>query len=118
MIREVDHVCVKAIDIDAAVRFYAFVLGGRVTRDTLGPDGKTRFVCICCRGGVVELTSADEPSAQGYAHLAFWWMRALWTRRTAVLPWPAMNLPSSRGQPLPGRAGWRFSGMPPASCMS
>ena len=71
MIREVDHVCVKAVDITAAIRFYGDVLGGQVISDTLSPDGVTRFVCIQYKGGVVELISTAEPSAQGYAHLAF-----------------------------------------------
>ena len=71
LIRQVDHVCVKALDITAAIRFYADVLGGQVISDTLSPDGKTRFVCVNYRGGVVELINAAEPAAQGYAHLAF-----------------------------------------------
>ena len=71
MIREIDHVCIKALDIAAAIRFYADVLGGQVISDALSPDGVTRFVCILFRGGVIELISASEPAAQGYAHLAF-----------------------------------------------
>ncbi len=71
LIREVDHVCVKALDIAAAIRFYADILGGQVISDTLSPDGRTRFVCIHYRGGVIELINAAESAAQGYAHLAF-----------------------------------------------
>lgn len=70
-IKELNHIGLRAVDIDKAIYFYEVVLGGKIIRNSGSLDGKSRFVYIQICNSVIELITATEPSAEGFAHIAF-----------------------------------------------
>lgn len=72
MIKELNHVAVRSGDMEKTIHFYADILGGKVIRDAVSPDGNSRFVYVQIAEGVIELIKG-KPGAPnlGLQHVAF-----------------------------------------------
>lgn len=72
IVRELNHVAVRVADMDASLRFYQDLLGGKIIRDAKTPDGTGRFVYVQLAEGVIELI-LGKPGAKnlGLQHIAF-----------------------------------------------
>jgi len=71
-IKELNHVGLRAPDIDMAIHFYKDILDGSIIRDAHSPDGKVRFVYVQIVDGVIEIIQGT-PGADnlGLIHIAF-----------------------------------------------
>ena len=72
VLRELNHVAIRVADMDASLRLYRDLLGGKVIRDAKAPDGKGHFVYVQLAEGVIELIQG-KPGADnlGLQHIAF-----------------------------------------------
>ena len=72
IVRELNHVAVRVADMEASLRFYRDLLGGKIIRDAHAPDGKGHFVYVQLAEGVIELIQG-KPGADnlGLQHIAF-----------------------------------------------
>ena len=72
VLRELNHVAIRVADMDASLRLYRDLLGGKVIRDAKTPDGTGHFVYVQIAEGVIELIQG-KPGADnlGLQHIAF-----------------------------------------------
>jgi len=72
VVRELNHVAIRVADMDATLRLYRDLLGGKVIRDAKSPDGKGHFVYVQLAEGVIEFIKGN-PGADnlGLQHIAF-----------------------------------------------
>ncbi len=72
MFKELNHVAVRSGDMEKTIHFYVDILGGKVIRDTVGADGKGRFVYVQIAEGVIELIKGKPGGSNlGLQHVAF-----------------------------------------------
>ncbi|MDW7658475.1 MAG: VOC family protein [Bacillota bacterium] len=72
MIKELNHIGVRAADIDNALRFYVDVLDGTIIRNGGSADGKSRFIYVQLCDGVIELLGSKPGETNfGLQHVAF-----------------------------------------------
>jgi catechol 2,3-dioxygenase-like lactoylglutathione lyase family enzyme len=68
MIKELEHVAVRTSNMEAALHFYADILGGKIIRDTALSDGTKRHIFVQIANGVIELLEGGQ---DGLIHAAF-----------------------------------------------
>jgi catechol 2,3-dioxygenase-like lactoylglutathione lyase family enzyme len=72
VIKELNHIGIRAGDFDYALAFYQQTLGGTIIRDSRSLDGKSSFVYIQLGDGVIELLSSKPGETNlGLQHVAF-----------------------------------------------
>ena len=71
MIKELNHVGLRMLDLDKGLHLYRDTLGGQVILNALSLDGKGHIIYVQMGNTVIELILTRDAAAQGYAHLAF-----------------------------------------------
>jgi len=72
VIKELNHIGIRAGDFEKTLDFYQKTLGGTIIRDSRSLDGKSRFVYIQLGDGVIELLSSKPGETNlGLQHVAF-----------------------------------------------
>jgi len=72
VVRELNHVAIRVADMEASLRLYRDLLGGKVIRNARTPDGTGHFVYVQLADGVIEFIQG-KPGADnlGLQHIAF-----------------------------------------------
>ena len=71
MVKELNHVGLRMVDLEQGLRLYRDALGGKVILDAWALDGKGHIIYVQMGNTIIELILTQDPTAQGFAHLAF-----------------------------------------------
>ncbi len=71
MVKELNHVGLRMTDLEQGLRLYRDALGGKVILDAWALDGKGHIIYVQMGNTIIELILTKDPTAQGFAHLAF-----------------------------------------------